>query len=319
MNEPLTNISSPAAFTGKSYNKHPQWYNQPLRLTDEQKRDPLPVFDDFFQCYHLNDIRKTLWEWITEILSSPCSISIEPQRRNDHIYFYEKIEGVIEAAFVIKNKIHRNRRKKEKQKLKKDNHPTKDHVSILKNSINPDKSGIAVELENGVSKFNIPKKLIEFVNENPIYVITEVFKNESLTDLKDQLQDWLLIALSADCAFYEEGEHRGLLLSLQSQMLVLLEALFIINKEYLQKEGEAPPTDKTMLLSQEQIANPIQVISTFFENFPVLYILRELEDWLEASICFSGTPPQGMHNVQALLTYRNVLCLIKSANRLLDR
>ena len=43
MNEPLTNSLPGVSFSGKSYNKHPQWYNQPLRLTKEQKQDLMHI------------------------------------------------------------------------------------------------------------------------------------------------------------------------------------------------------------------------------------------------------------------------------------
>lgn len=144
----------------------------------------------------------------------------------------------------------------------------------------------------------------------------QVFEQNSLTDLMDQLRDWLFIALSADCNIYEEGEQRKQLLAFHGQLLILVEALFIINKKE-ETEKKLSETDKTILLTQEQIANPMEVIATFFEKFSMIYILRELDDWLEASICFSGTPPEDMHELQALWTYRNILCLVKSANRLL--
>lgn len=77
--------------------------------------------------------------------------------------------------------------------------------------------------------------------------------------------------------------------------------------------------DKPRLLSRDQIANPMQVIAGFFEKYPMVYIIRELNDWLEASNCFAGTHPDNMGELQALYTYRNVLCLIKSAERLIAR
>ena len=55
----------------RTYNKHPQWYNQPLRLSDEQKQDPVLVIDDFFESYHLNEVREILWNWLVEVISSP--------------------------------------------------------------------------------------------------------------------------------------------------------------------------------------------------------------------------------------------------------
>jgi len=88
----------------RTYNKHPQWYNEPLRLSDQQKQDPGLVIDDFFECYHLNEVREILWNWLVEVICSPHGISSNPLDRSNHIYFYEKIELLIEAAYSIKEK-----------------------------------------------------------------------------------------------------------------------------------------------------------------------------------------------------------------------
>jgi len=88
----------------RTYNKHPQWYNEPLRLNDQQKQDPGLVIDDFFECYHLNEVREILWNWLVEVICSPHGISSNPLERSNHIYFYEKIELLIEAAYSIKEK-----------------------------------------------------------------------------------------------------------------------------------------------------------------------------------------------------------------------
>ncbi|MBO9203228.1 MULTISPECIES: hypothetical protein [Niastella] len=131
MNEPLNTSRPGISFSGKTYNKHPQWYNQPLRLTKEQKKDPLLVLDDFFECYHLNEVRQTLWEWLTEVLSSQRSVAIEPLDRNNHIHFYEKIEAVIELAFVMKNRMHKHRRRQERKKCKRNRPAGSNQVDTL--------------------------------------------------------------------------------------------------------------------------------------------------------------------------------------------
>lgn len=180
---------------------------------------------------------------------------------------------------------------------------------------------------NKEDTFNKPKELVEFVNENPTYVIAEVFKtygwrgNEPLAYLRYELRDWLFVAISADCAIYEEGEQRKQLLIFQERMLVLIEALFVINLNNTAKENvkeQDNGADKPRLLNQEQIANPMQVVRTFFENFPITYCIRELNDWLEAGIAYGGEYPENMSELQVLYTYRNVLCLIRSAERLLS-
>jgi hypothetical protein len=87
----------------RSCNNHPKWHNEPLRLTEEERENPFLVFIDFFECFHLNDGRQQLWNWLIEVVSSPNSISSEPLERSNHFYFYEKMEALMEACYVIKN------------------------------------------------------------------------------------------------------------------------------------------------------------------------------------------------------------------------
>ncbi len=315
MNEPLTNSRPGISFCGKTHNSHPQWYNQPLRLTKEQKQDPLPVLDDFFECFHLNEVRQILWKWLTEAISSEGVIATDAYARIDHIYFYEKIETIIEAAYVMKKKLHKRLQNLEKRKLKQGIQPEiSQSVDIMEST------GLQIlrsTTESDVNKFNKPKMLIEFVSENPMYVITEVFKNESLPFLRDQLRDWLLVALSTDTSNYEEGEQRKNLLLFQDRLQVLVEALFIIYTENIEKEDvkkHVTENDEPRLLSQAETSDPMQVIAGFFAEFPMVYITRELTDWLEAGIAYSGDYPENMSELQVLYTHQNILCLIKAAN-----
>lgn len=319
MNEPLTNSRPGMSFSGKTHNNHPQWYNQPLRLSKEEKRDPLLVLDDFFECYHLNDVRQILWQWLTTVISSHQSISNDALDRDNHLYFYEKIEEIIEAAYVMKKRIHKHRGRNEKRRLKNNTQSENNHSLNVLEHLNSATVNPAVDTLEVADQFNKPKQLLEFVDENPMYVISEVFRSESLALLRDQLRDWLQVAISADSTIYDDGEQRRQLLSLHDQLQVLTEALFVTSSQIMATpriEKQIPEIDRTRLLSQDQIANPMQVIADFFEKFPMVYIIRELNDWVEASLCFGGPYPENMDKLQAFYTYRNVLCLIKAANRL---
>lgn len=322
MNEPLNNSRQGISFTGKTYNRHPQWYNQPLRLTEEQLKDPLPVLDEFFQCYHLNEIRQILWEWFAEVVSSHRSISIESLDRSNHLYFYEKIEEIIEAAFIIKKRIHKNRRRKEKQKLQKNVHSESNQDSKPKNDISTIGKLADFEFVEKEKILNKPKQLIEFVHDAPIFAIGEVFKDECLPALLNHLRNWLHVALSDDSSIYEDGEQRRQLITFHEELLLLVEALFVIYTQNIDDENKKEKiaaVNKITLFCQDQIANPINVIAAFYEKFPIAYIFRELNDWLEAGISFPGPYPESMSELQALHTYRNVLCLLKSAERLLPK
>ena len=85
----------------RSVNKHPEWHNQPLRLSEEERDNPRVIIEQFFESYHLQEVREILWNWMVEIVSSSRSIAQEGRQRNDHIYFYEKIETLVEAVFLI--------------------------------------------------------------------------------------------------------------------------------------------------------------------------------------------------------------------------
>ncbi|OQP57605.1 hypothetical protein [Niastella populi] len=102
MVEPINESACKVNFIGKTANLHPEWYNTPLRLNEQEKSDPLSVLYEFFQSYHLNDIRQILWGWtVTVVSSSPNCVSNDPRERNNHLFFYEKIEQLIEACWMI--------------------------------------------------------------------------------------------------------------------------------------------------------------------------------------------------------------------------
>lgn len=104
----------------KTLNKHPQWYNQPLRLNKKEKHNPHKVIEDFFECYHLQDVREILWRWLEAVISSPLSISNDPIERSNHFYFFEKMERLVESAFIQRRvQKRRNRSRKKKRQFEK--------------------------------------------------------------------------------------------------------------------------------------------------------------------------------------------------------
>lgn len=307
MNEPLITSRPGISFCGKSHNNHPQWYNQPLRLNKDQKRDPLLVMEEFFQCYHLNETRQTLWEWLTEVVSSSQSNSNGIDDRNDDMFFYEKIEELIEAAFVLKKRLHKRRLKNEKRKLKRN------------------AKGIALqanEMLEPVNQFNKEKRLIEYVNENPLYVICEVLKPGLRSFIIHAIHDWLLIVLATEDPSYDEADQRQNLITFKDQLISFIEALYVI-LIISSEEGELKVHLKAQYtishLAHDQILNPTGVLKEFFTKYSMVYIQRELEDWLDAGINNNGPWREDITCTWHVInTYRNVRCLVKAAKRLLN-
>lgn len=267
----------------------PDYHNNPFRLTVDEIKNPNTVIDEFFETYHLTDIRACLDEWLHD------GLVVETMESKSHFYTHDKVIKLIEACWVIR----------QNQKGKN-----------LNNSL-----PVIIPTTEPEEILGKPAQLIEFVENDPLYVVTEVFKSESLSCLRNQLRGWLHVGLSADCSIYENGEQRRQLLALQDQLLMLAEALYVFNYQNLENDSLIElfnNDDKPRLLSQDQISNPMQVLTAFFEKFPMAYTIRELNDWLEAGIAYAGEYPDNMSELQVLYTYRNMLCLIKSANQLLS-
>ncbi|OQP62766.1 hypothetical protein A3860_25975 [Niastella vici] len=104
MVQPLNDSASKVNFTGKTVNNHPELRNTPLRLNEQERNNPNLVLLEFFLCYHLNDVREIIYGWMVTVVSSPASISADPHERNNHIFFYEKIEQLVEACWLLQTK-----------------------------------------------------------------------------------------------------------------------------------------------------------------------------------------------------------------------
>jgi hypothetical protein len=98
----------------RSFNPHPGWENQPLRLSDEERQNLYGVLEDFFSSFHLQDIREIMWDWLVAALSSESGAYDSGYARSNLIFVFERLEMLIEAAYGL----HRQRKKSMKRKQK---------------------------------------------------------------------------------------------------------------------------------------------------------------------------------------------------------
>ena len=130
-----------------------------------------------------------------------------------------------------------------------------------------------------------------------------------------------MIGLSVDSTVYDEAEQRSNLIVFHDHLIALIEALFVItlqNIDNTEIKDQISGLYALTELTQSQIADPKKVIAAFFEKFPIKYVVRELDDWYEASISYSGEWWANVICLQQVWDiYRNVQCLIKSAEQLL--
>ena len=164
-----------------------------------------------------------------------------------------------------------------------------------------------------------PKRLIEYIDDDPLYALKEIFEPDDLF-ISEELNNWLIIGLSSDLYAYDDWGSRVTLVFFYNQLLLLVETLYILNLRNIKSDDKETKvhTYETHLLGEEQIANPKQVIVEFFKVFPIDYIMREIEDWFLAGLTYPASLPENIYGPYHLYRiYRNVLCLIKSAERLI--
>ncbi len=97
-----------------SVNTQHQWTNRPLRLSEEERQNLYGVLADFFSCFHLQDVRELMWDWLVAALSSESGAYTSGHARSNLIFVYEKLELLIEAAHGL----HHRRKKSMKRKQK---------------------------------------------------------------------------------------------------------------------------------------------------------------------------------------------------------
>lgn len=71
------------------------------RLKEEEKLHPLPVLSDFCDSYHLHEVKQILWDWLVTALGKSHSIYDEGKERSNLFFFYEKVETLMEAVYMI--------------------------------------------------------------------------------------------------------------------------------------------------------------------------------------------------------------------------
>jgi hypothetical protein len=71
------------------------------RLSKEKKDNPLLVLQEFCDSYHLHEVRKALWDWLVTALGKNNSIYDEAKERSNLFFFYENMEELIEAVYLL--------------------------------------------------------------------------------------------------------------------------------------------------------------------------------------------------------------------------
>lgn len=71
------------------------------RLMQAEDSDPHQVFAEFCSSFHLQEVRQTLWDWLTTAVGKSPSLYDEGKERSNLFFFYEQLNSLTEAVFRL--------------------------------------------------------------------------------------------------------------------------------------------------------------------------------------------------------------------------
>ncbi len=73
-------------------------------MTEDQKKQPLKVINEFFDNTRLHEVRETIASLLKVALTTDNDEFSEPEQRASVVFFCQQLEELIEAAFILKSK-----------------------------------------------------------------------------------------------------------------------------------------------------------------------------------------------------------------------
>jgi hypothetical protein len=83
------------------FQDYPAFYNQPIRLSAEEKAKPLEVLREFFEICHLSEPRQLLWNMVETALKADYTLYDQAEERSRLLWFYRELEMVLEAGLLL--------------------------------------------------------------------------------------------------------------------------------------------------------------------------------------------------------------------------
>lgn len=84
-----------------NFELHPEFYNQPILLTEEETKDPSSVIKQFFEDIKLIEVRIQLHNLLEAALTRPNTIYDDASERDTVVCFVKQLEKVIDATSML--------------------------------------------------------------------------------------------------------------------------------------------------------------------------------------------------------------------------
>lgn len=89
--------------TMQPFDLHPEFYNKPILLTEEELANPMIVVRQFFDDYHLIEVRKHLHCLLKVAITCNNDLYAEASERDAIVCFCERVEKLAEALKLLKD------------------------------------------------------------------------------------------------------------------------------------------------------------------------------------------------------------------------
>jgi len=86
------------------FHNHPDFYNHPILLSGEFKKDPASFLNRFFGDYSLSDLRAMHAEILEVCLTTKAPPFDIAEKRADLILLFKNMECLWEAAFLLEKR-----------------------------------------------------------------------------------------------------------------------------------------------------------------------------------------------------------------------
>lgn len=83
------------------FDLHPEFYNQPIWLTEEEKQNPMLVIKQFFDDVKLIEVRTHLYNLLEVAITKNDTIYDDAKERDAVLCFVKQLEKLVEAANCI--------------------------------------------------------------------------------------------------------------------------------------------------------------------------------------------------------------------------
>lgn len=90
------------------FDLNPEFYSQPIWLTQEEKENPIAVIKQFFEDVKLIEVREYLHNLLEIALTTPNNIYDDARERDAVICFCRQLEKMVEAVQLLQSQYWHN-------------------------------------------------------------------------------------------------------------------------------------------------------------------------------------------------------------------